>query len=350
MLLYAYHPFRHFGIRKITTPGLGTMTLKDVAWRPLLDQMILGNLSGNEAKQRVNQCIELLSPEEARVLKAIIAKDLRAGVSAKTINLAIPGFIPEFGAMLAKTFGGVLTRAMFMSVKLDGLRAIYQDGNLHTRNGHIIKGVSHITDALKAHGEFNEYDGELLIPGKHFQVSSGMIRSDGEVADAVYHVFDTRQPGLPFEQRYEALLATTFEGPIKLVKHLLVVDQSKLDKTYAKAIAAGYEGLVLKTPRHQYQAKRSSDWLKLKEVQSVDAPVVGFYEGEGKYEGQLGGLIVDVKGIEVRVGSGLSDQDRVSIWNNKDNYLGMTAEVLYHEVTPRGSLRHPRFKMWRGDK
>ena len=190
-----------------------------------------------------------------------------------------------------------------------------------------------------------------FLSGEHFQVSSGKIRSHGKVANAVYNIFDTCQDGLGFKQRYNILCSLNLPEKVQVVKHVLTASQAKIDTTYAKAIAAGYEGLVLKTPDHLYQEKRSIDWQKMKEVQSADLRVVGFFEGKGKYEDSLGGIIVEhYTGVEVKVGGGFSDADRDYIWKYQMKYNGAVAEVLYHEVTPDGSLRHPRFKMWRGDK
>jgi DNA ligase-1 len=66
--------------------------------------------------------------------------------------------------------------------------------------------------------------------------------------------------------------------------------------------------------------------------------------------GMAGGVIVDFKGVPVRVGSGLSDSQRAFWYQDPDEIIGRTAEILYQNVTPAGSLRHPRLKGLRGDK
>ena len=66
--------------------------------------------------------------------------------------------------------------------------------------------------------------------------------------------------------------------------------------------------------------------------------------------GMLGGFIGNFNGVEVRVGSGLSDNDRVDFWGRREQIRGDLMEVEYHEVTPDGSLRHPRFARFRDDK
>ena len=137
---------------------------------------------------------------------------------------------------------------------------------------------------------------------------------------------------------------------IKPVKHVSIKSLDHISSTFDKAIDAGYEGLVIKTNNHKYQTKRSWDWMKLKIQNDEDLPVTGMFEGTGKYAGMLGGLIVTrANGVDVRVGSGFSDAERLSIWDDCDTQSKII-EVAYHEETPDGSLRHPIFKGFRFDK
>ena len=350
---YAYNPFKHYYINKIAEhKSASTIDLfQGTRWKEMLTDLHTRELSGDAAKLFTQDLLEEASPEDAALFVRILRKDLRCGVSAKTINAAIPGLIPEFGAMLAKKWDAArYNPGSYMSIKYDGLRAVFKEGNLFTRNGHKIQGVQHLTEAIPADYSF---DGELLIPGLHFQKSSGLIRSDNPIPEAVYYVFDIPESTLPFNQRYKlysdvcSILDKSF---IKSVKHVVARNKEHIANTFKKSLTAGYEGLVLKSPYHLYQAKRSWDWMKLKAEKSEDLKVSGFFEGEGKYKGQLGGLIVDYHDTAVRVGSGFSDAERVSIWENQIAYLGEIVEVKYHEVTPDGSLRHPVYNGVRWDK
>ena len=42
----------------------------------------------------------------------------------------------------------------------------------------------------------------------------------------------------------------------------------------------------------------------------ADVKVKGMLEGTGKHQGKLGSFVIDYKGKEVRVGSGLNDETR----------------------------------------
>ena len=234
---------------------------------------------------------------------------------------------------------------MFMSLKIEGNRAILDDGQLRSRNGIPIVGCDHILASVPL--DFSSLDGELKDDSVHWQESSGDIRSHNKSPDQVLHVFDIPGHNGTFTERYEEMLKLdqllSPDTPIKVVKHLKVNSLEAVHRNFEKALAAGYEGLVLKSPDHKYQTRRSYDWLKVKSTKEEDLPIVDVYEGEGKYEGSLGGVIVERdNGVLVRVGGGFSDDLRMAIWSDPNGFIGKTAEILYHETTPDGSLRHPR--------
>jgi DNA ligase-1 len=195
-------------------------------------------------------------------------------------------------------------------------------------------------------------DGELLIPGKTFQESLGRLRSHADVPEAVYYVFDTPDTMKAFEDRLDILKALQGTSKsIRVIKHELVRNEQELLSYYQKCRAAGLEGVVVKRMGHLYVGTRSRDWLKMKDVLSADAPIVSFKEGEGKYEGTLGAIVVKLRnGLLCDVGTGFTDKERDEIWENKINYLGRVVEVMYHERTNDGNLRHPRMSRFRPDK
>ncbi len=353
MLKYAYDPFKHYYINKIPkgTEHEPDADLVTWNWTILLDKLQNRILSGDEAKLHVANYMSRLSKKDQEIFSCILKKDLRCGISAKTINVAFPGLIPEFDVMLAKKWDDSrYCDDLFMSIKYDGVRAVFKEGSFYTRNGHKLIGLSHLTSIIPVDYSF---DGELIIPGLHFQEASGYIRSDDPTPSAVYMVFDVPASTMPFDRRYQlysdvcGVLDTKYIQP---VKHIKVKNLEHIYQTFDKVINAGYEGLVIKPAKHKYQMKRSWDWMKLKVENTEDLKIIGFFEGEGKYVGQLGGLIVDYHGVAVRVGSGFSDTERVNIWQDQESFINQLIEVKYHEVTPDGSLRHPVYKGFRWDK
>ena len=68
--------------------------------------------------------------------------------------------------------------------------------------------------------------------------------------------------------------------------------------------------------------------------------------GEGKYEGKIGALIlIDSEDREVRVGSGLSDEQRSK---TKMHYYGQVIEIEYERID--STYIQPIFKCIRDDK
>ena len=260
----------------------------------------------------------------------------------------------DFKCMLAKPLDEKkLSFPCLVSPKLDGIRALYYKRNFYTRNQKQIHGMSHLLEAFKSIPEGIHFDGELLVPGIPFQKSSGLIRSFNEVPNAVFHIFDI--PNYDESQYVRIAMMNEILNDLRL-KHVTVVPheiaQSYADitKFYKQFRQQGFEGAMVKNLRGAYENKRSIAWMKMKELDTYDVVCTGFFEGLGRLTGTLGGIIVDLDGVEVRVGGGFSDTDRNHIWANQDKYMGHICEIAGQERTPGGSLRHPRFITWRYDK
>jgi ATP-dependent DNA ligase len=209
----------------------------------------------------------------------------------------------------------------------------------------------------------------------------GLKRTDGEDAIQIvpqYFVNDDNEVQALFERARSMTLA----------KYLARGDAEKekllLTKTIDKATGQPkvLEGIVVKDPDALYEKKKSHAWMKLKAEETLDLPIIGVFNGQehSKYENILGGVIVDHKGVEVRVGGGISDEDRAYLWTlwEKDakimgvdphvgfkgavhdyadlksfgatNLMTRLLETEFMEVTPDGSLRHPRAIRFRDDK
>jgi DNA ligase-1 len=132
--------------------------------------------------------------------------------------------------------------------------------------------------------------------------------------------------------------------------------QVRYKEINAKAVAGGYEGIMIKDPTAPYECKRSVAWLKLKPFIEVSLEVVDVEEGTGRNNGRLGAIVCqgvdDGKTIRVNVGSGFSDSDRDSYWTARDSLFGQIVEVRADAVTQNQdstySLRFPRFLRFRG--
>jgi DNA ligase-1 len=115
-------------------------------------------------------------------------------------------------------------------------------------------------------------------------------------------------------------------------------------------VRQGEEGIMIKDINAPYKFKRDWSVMKYKAFFDADVEIKDMLEGTGKHQGKLGSFVIDYKGKEVRVGSGLNDETREKLWKNPKSHIGRIIEVRYQEETPDGSLRFPTFVCFRNDK
>jgi ATP-dependent DNA ligase len=124
---------------------------------------------------------------------------------------------------------------------------------------------------------------------------------------------------------------------------------------YKNIIDQGGEGVICKNDE-VYECKRSKSWVKFKEVNECDLIITGWYPGEGKREGFIGGFFCeDSEGIiKVKVGSGFTDHDLQEISKDPDSHINKVCSVLYNVIindkNNNWSLFLPRFVELRHDK
>lgn len=383
-----------FGVKQVAEKTDDGRGLSWAAFTQLADALSSRQLTGNNAQTAVNHARLQATQEQWNLwYRRILIKDLRCGVSEKTINKVTkkhPGYvIPVFSCQLAHDSANHESKVQgkkLVEVKLDGVRVIaivYPDGtaNLYSRNGKELVNFPHIAEQLGRHGRFFAepmvLDGEVMSASFQDLMKQVHRKSDVAASDAVLNLFDiltlrefqigagyqdqiTRSNNLMqwYNQFADHMPNVTVVGQ-ELVDLDTVSGQERFKAINASAIAGGYEGLLIKDPKAVYECKRSVAWLKLKPVISVDLTVVSLEEGTGKNTGVLGAVVCEGvdqgRNIKVNVGSGLTDKQRKDMWNNKDLVIGQTVEILADAVTKSQdsetySLRFPRFSRFRDDK
>ena len=350
------------------------------------------SLTGNLARDTVDQMMANATKAQWNGwYRRILIKDLRCGVSEKTINKAVEKkyadyAIPVFGCQLAHDSANhesKVTGKKFIEVKLDGVRVItivHPDGrvNMFSRNGkefvnfpHIAEQFTQIASTLLEPWVF---DGEIMSGSFQDLMKQVHRKSDVKANDAMLNLFDCI-PLCHFEQgswnatqefrsnhlkefmdhHQDALPNVTMVGQ-ELVDLDSEAGQLKYKEINALAIAGGYEGIMIKDPIAGYECKRSVAWLKLKPFIEVSLEVTDVEEGTGRNEGRLGALICsgDDGGrfIQVNCGSGFTDNDRIDYWTNRNTLFGAVVEVRADAITQNQdgtySLRFPRFLRFRG--
>lgn len=370
VLNYALSPFITFGLaNSINEPQEhgNVPEVEDMVFFGLLEDLKTRKLSGNAAIEEVNKVFQKLSYPTAVLLYNVIQKDLRAGFSISTVNKAL-GYnaIYEFNTMLAHKYDPKCIKQwpVYVEPKLDGMRCIARvtsdSVQFLSRNGKPITSIPHLESELLSYFPTTQVlyiDGELTA-GDNFNISiSALRKADKQAQNARFHIFDVLYEadflGLSktvLEDRLTRIPEFSQASALKNVSASVVFHHEAVLEAYEKVFSQGGEGVIVKDPQGIYEPKRSHAWMKIKDCNDVDLKVVGYFEGQGKYEGKLGGIIVDHNGVEVRVGSGFSDSDRKMLWSGPEAMIDQTVEIVYHEVTPDGSLRHPRFVRFRDDK
>jgi len=391
----AYNPFHTYNVKKISET-------QDLADRPnpwprfwaLLEQLRTRSVTGSDARLAIHGISQEFDSDQWNLMcRRVLIKDLRCGISEKTLNKVLvntPWEIPVFACQLAKDSSD---RAQDMrgpkrlEAKLDGVRVIaILSGNgvtLYSRNGRVFDNFRDIEQELDANiRQIREtlgtrqvvLDGEIV--GESFQklMRQAHRKTDVQTQGMRYHIFDW-MPLADFERgywnrqqdrRHETLaqLVTLFQERAQCLRIMpgMTVDlstpegQDIMQKFAQDAVAQGFEGIMIKDLDAPYECKRSTAWLKWKPTITVDLNIVGFEPGTGRNADRLGAIICEGEDngrrIRVNVGSGFGDSDRDQYWLQRDQLLGRVVEVQADTVSQNQdgsySLRFPRFVRFRG--
>ena len=352
-------------------------------------------LTGHAARDAIQLAMDVATTQQWNDWYAqILAKDLKCGVSEKTVNKVakrakrLDYVVPVFECMLAHDSANhesKLAGVKILQQKLDGVRCLTvidvdsKTVTQFTRNGKELVNFPHITGFLQEH--IDRFDRSIVLDGEVVsdsfqQLMKQVHRKDNvQSQDARLAVFDIlplsefkqgssvmgQRSRLRFLENYRGTFADS--GCIDILEWQEVdldSDQGRaeFDRFNRQAIEGGFEGVMVKEPRAVYECKRSTSWLKMKPFIEVTLAVTEVEQGTGRNSERLGALVCegedDGKAIRVNVGSGFSDSDRDEFWEQRDQLLGQLVEVRADAVTQNQdgtySLRFPRFKTFRGFK
>ena len=281
--------FRTFGVQKVPVSkkdGTGiTQTEFDDVLRRLEDR----TLTGNEMRDVIQDLCDRSNMEEWNDwYRRILIKDLRCGVTHKTINKHSTMKVPVFECMLAddsKKHEKKMTGEVYVEPKLDGVRVITicdvdkDEVKMFSRNGKELTNFPKIQEQfdsmLDQMAESMVFDGEVM--SDDFQTLMREIHRKGgaKTDDAVLNVFDCIPLWAFMEGGYSASLQTRKEmmdeyefGPnISKVEFVRMnLDEDDGQKQFADynklCIDKGFEGIMVKPMAGVYECKRSSLWLK----------------------------------------------------------------------------------------
>ena len=396
----ALDPLVTFGVKQVPERVETTQRGQGLIWRDfkvLANQLINRELTGHAARDAIELVMSVATVEQWNgFYRRILIKDLRCGVSEKTVNKVAKRFnmqgetkymIPVFACSLAHDSANhekKMVGKKQIEVKLDGVRvlAVCKGGKveLFSRNGKQFHNFDHIIAEIEAVLAAKPAPYDCVLDGEvmsaDFQdLMKQLQRKDGKKAtDAVLHLFDF----IPLEDFLKGGWDKTQTTRSNYVKYWVLENEDLLEHVTAcewedvdldttegqerfvelnkQAVDGGYEGVMIKDVDAPYECKRTHAWLKAKPFIEVTLEVVDVEEGTGRNEGRLGAVVCsgndDGKDIRVNVGSGFTDDNRSSFWSSRDALVGQLVEVRADAVTQNQdgtySLRFPRFKTFRG--
>ena len=383
-----------FGVKQVPVKEeKGGQGLSWDNFKQLAESLHRRELTGHAARDAIQLAMGVATDGQWNdFYRRILIKDLRCGVSEKTVNkvakaLKKPNYsVPVFECMLAHdgaNHEGKITGKKILQPKLDGVRVITvvdlesNTVTMYSRNGKVLENFSHITEGLAKYAESflrsMVIDGEIVSSSFQALMKQVHRKDDVQASDARLMVFDMlplfefKQGTSTMGQRRRHSFVEQHKPVFDQVGSIDIIPQIEVDldtfmgeieyKDYnKKAVADGFEGIMIKDPDAKYVCKRHVAWLKQKPFIEVSLTVIETEEGTGRNVGKMGALVCegveDGKAIKVNVGSGFSDKDRDEFWECRVD--GQVVEVRADAITQNQdgtySLRFPRFLRFRGFK
>ena len=364
-------------LSKTISSKVSFVTIND--FKMLINYVLMHNTGTDDVVRTVQYFIEQLSNLTLQnFVSEIITKKYKCGVTAKVAAEILPDIIKkEHQVMLANKFKGELKEPVQVSLKLDGIRCsalIDDDIKFLSRQGKEITGLNQIKSALEdmnlkgymLDGELIRINHDNLSSEENFKLTTSIVSSKEEDKQGLEYVIFDIVPLEDYKKRYCKLI---FAKRKKMIKELIKEnDFIRMVPVYANTKSTeqiseilheveqqGQEGLMLNTLTGLYSfGKRSNDLLKVKTFNTCDIFCTGVEEGTGKYAGTLGAILCDYKGYKLKVGSGLTEEQRDFYWKNKSKIVNRIVEIKYFEESSDKdghlSLRFPVFVQVRDDK
>lgn len=269
-----------------------------------------------------------------------------------------------------------LNYPVFVSPKLDGVRAVVIDGIVYSRS---LKPIPNkFVQQCFGKPEYNGLDGELIVGDPTDQhcfanTTSGVMSEDGE-PDVHYYIFDSfKEPNIYWHERFWFSCIVNYGKTflIRIVPQVACFNEEQVLAAEKNSLEKGYEGLVIRDPNAPYKFGRSTVkegyLLKLKRYLDSEAKVIGWEpllsntnEAKRNELGKLersnckAGMVeqpllgtIQVKDLKTEVvfniGSGFTEEQRRTFYNDPQLILGKIIKYKYFPVGVKELPRHPVF-------
>jgi DNA ligase-1 len=381
---YALDPQYDYYIKEFDMPESHTGELPNVGSAfAVLHELNERVVTGDNARNLLYNTLKRLSAEDAQVLARIIKRDLRCGVSGKTINKVWPDHIYIHPYMRASAFSQKnLTNIEYpclSQTKMDGLYCdiIVNDDivTFMTRNGSVLK-LSKWGDDIVDVVIDSVLQGELLTKDENGQImerslSNGHINSDEVDEDRlVFYCWDCvdiddfRRGKSSASYRHTRLecvesLEGQFGDWFRAVDTRLCNNSDEVLEHFKENRAQGEEGTIVKNLDLPWKNGTSKEQVKIKVEFTCDLRVTGYKAGKGKFGGMVGAIECESSdGLLSVYAGGFTDEVRQWVTANIDNLVktGAIVEIKSNDIITnqddeyKYSLFLPRVVEFRKDK
>lgn len=379
---------KKYGVKQIPEHGCGDgVEMQEML--SILDQLSSRELTGNKARDAVQNVLNRCTRNDAEVFVRMLTKFPNCGVEATLCRKVWPDHFKKKVLLCkampfsAKNMAEIEWPAISQT-KMDGARclAFVEDGHAAflSSSGKEFLGLNALSkDLSDAISDGWIVDGELLAVDDSGKIMSrkegnGLLNKalhgtiSEKEADRIRFVvwdivtaveYDRGRGSIPYWKTLQ-MMQKTFSS-CKMVSVVESREVSSKDEAFVhfqQMINRGEEGTILKNRNMLWEGKRSKNCVKFKIIIENTLKVIDMMEGTGKYRGMLGCAICESSDgmLKVGVGSGFSDDERHALWDAKEDLMehGLFLEVksngLIADENGEWSLFLPRCSEVRLDK
>lgn len=250
---------------------------------------------------------------------------------------------------------------IFVSPKIDGIRALTINGNAYT--------YSRINEKFKPLKNYmirtllkelpTGLDGELITldtagAANTFNDTQSKVMSKNVQTTFQYLVFDylpSNSTTLPFFSRLELLSKLTLPFFVSLLPQTRLENAEQLELYEAQCVEQSYEGVMIRAINGPYKQGRSTlnegYLLKLKRFEDAECEVIDVEElvreHHDEHTNMLGALVCKYNDVLFNIGTGFTDLQRKSFWAARFK-LPKHATFKYQKHDMKNAPRMPVFK------
>lgn len=379
ILKYTYDKVDYtYGVTSETILSYDTNKTTSDDLNSVLNKLSAREVTGHKALEYARSYYNTLDDQHKKLFLHIIDRDLKIGVSEKTLNKVWKGMIPKphYCRCGVYSSSSKMIYPALIQLKCDGT---YREAYVHngavefkTRSGESYKNPV-LEEIMKALPD-GYYTGEFTIgradePDMNRAEANGLINSDNPPYDRIhYTVWDYLTDDeycFKSTRQYCERLACLESIVTKLNNCLLhVVPTCKVNNIdealniVSEWMKKGLEGGVLKSLNMKFKNGTSNEQLKIKLKVDADLRCIGFLKGAKgtKYENKNKVILFESSdGLLKGQCSGMTDAMVDEVTLNEHKYINTIVSIEFNDLSKSQdndyyALLHPRFVEFRTDK